>query len=187
MYTKRLPALLAALALTANLSACQNNQNPPSDSPKTPLEHSQQPQAEIIPAGICYASIAMPNHHAQLQEALWQADEQGNLTLELAVSSSISGDWELLAGDETTILQQQEGGLSEGENQISIAIPAQQAQGQTFFGSSSPSKASRKPFALSCLSAGRQGRNICCKTGALSSRLCENTWTRGANWAEITI
>ena len=128
MYTKRLPALLAALALTANLSACQNNQNPPSDSPKTPLEHSQQPQAEIIPAGICYASIAMPNHHAQLQEALWQADEQGNLTLELAVSSSISGDWELLADDEITILQQQEGGLSEGENQISIAIPAQQAQ-----------------------------------------------------------
>ena len=148
MYTKRLPALLAALALTANLSACQNNQNPPSDSPKTPLEHSQQPQAEIIPAGICYASIAMPNHHAQLQEALWQADEQGNLTLELAVSSSISGDWELLAGDETTILQQQEGGLSEGENQISIAIPAQQAQGQTFFWKFVPEQGEQEAFCI---------------------------------------
>lgn len=146
MNAKRLPALLAALALTANLAACNHNQISQPEDLDAPPEQNQQPQAEVLPAGIYYVSGWVSAPQAQLQEALWRADEQDGLTLELTVSSSFAGGWTLLTGDETAVIQQQEEGLTSGENQISIAVPAQQAQGRQFLLALTPDQGETESF-----------------------------------------
>ncbi len=148
MNLKRLPAALAALALTSNLTACQNHgESQPERPEQQPLEADQQLLSEPVPAGIYYTASWTPKHRVQLQEVLWQADEQGNLALELAISSPFAGGWALLNSEETAI-QQQEQGLSQGENQISISIPAQQAENREFIFLLTPDKGEWENFCI---------------------------------------
>ena len=58
MNLKRLTAALAALALTANLTACQNHgESQPERPEQQPLEADQQLLSEPVPAGIYYTEI----------------------------------------------------------------------------------------------------------------------------------
>lgn len=145
MNLKRLPALLAVLALTVNLTACRQDEKPPQEPPTDPPEQNQP--AEPIPSGIYYASLWMPKHRAELKKGVWQADDQGDLTLELTVSSPFAGGWALLTED-NTVIQQQDSGLDQGETQISITIPAQQAENQEFYWKLTPEQGEQEVFSI---------------------------------------
>lgn len=161
MNVKRLPALLAALALAANLTACQQDEKPPQEPPTDPPEQNQP--AEPAPSGIYYTALWLPKPTAEIKEALWQADEQGNCTLNLKIFSPFSGGWALTGGDGAEIQQQQQG-LSQGENQIAVTIPAGQEE-QEFCWVLTPEQGQPETFFLRLPETHQSGVAYCLQDG----------------------